>query len=151
MTLADISIKRPVFAWMVMLGLMAFGLFSFYQMGVSQLPNVDFPVVSVNLTWQGAAPEVMETDVVDQVEQAVMGVQGIKDISSSVRVGSATITLEFELGRNIDFAVQEVQNKIMQVQRLLPQDMDPPTITKVNPAEQPIIWIAVTGSAPCAS
>lgn len=148
MTLADISIKRPVFAWMVMLGLMAFGLFSFYQMGVSQLPNVDFPVVSVNLTWQGAAPEVMETDVVDQVEQAVMGVQGIKDISSSVRVGSATITLEFELGRDIDFAVQEVQNKIMQVQRLLPQDMDPPTITKVNPAEQPIIWIAVTGERP---
>ncbi|MBF0569851.1 MAG: efflux RND transporter permease subunit [Candidatus Omnitrophica bacterium] len=148
MTLADISIKRPVFAWMVMIGLMFFGLFSYFRMGVSQLPNIDFPVVSINLTWEGAAPEVMETDVVDQVEQAVMGVQGIKDISSSTRVGQATITLEFEQGRDIDFAVQEVQTKIAQAQRLLPTNMDPPVITKVNPAEQPIIWMAVTGDKP---
>ena len=87
MTLADLSIRRPVFAWMVMLGLMIFGLFSYQRMGVSQLPNVDFPTVTISLTWEGAAPEVMETDVVDQVEEAVMSVQGVKDISSTVRVG----------------------------------------------------------------
>ncbi|NTV28459.1 MAG: efflux RND transporter permease subunit [Candidatus Omnitrophica bacterium] len=148
MTLADLSIKRPVFAWMVMVGLMFFGIFAYRQMGVSQLPNVDFPTISISLTWEGAAPEVMETDVVDQVEQAVMGIQGIKDISSTSRVGSASITLEFELDRDIDSAVQDVQNKISQAQRHLPKDMDPPTVSKVNPAEQPIMWIAVTGDRP---
>jgi HAE1 family hydrophobic/amphiphilic exporter-1 len=148
MTIADLSIRRPVFAWMVMIGLMVFGLFAYFRLGVSQMPNVDFPVVNINLTWEGAAPEVMETDVVDQVEQSVMGVQGIKDISSSVRVGQATITLEFELGRDIDFAVQEVQTKIAQAQRRLPKDVDPAIVTKVNPAEQPILWIGVTGDRP---
>ena len=67
MTLSDISIKNPVFAWMLMAALIVFGLISFNQMGVSQMPDVDFPVVSINLTWEGAAPEVMETDVVDVV------------------------------------------------------------------------------------
>src|SRR5512142_867327 len=128
MTLADLSIRRPVFAWMVMLGLMVFGLFAFNRMGVSQLPNVDFPIINVSLTWEGAAPEVMETDVVDPVEQAVMSVQGIKNISSTVNQGNARITLEFELDRDIDVAVQEVQAKLSQAQRHLPDDMDPPIV-----------------------
>jgi HAE1 family hydrophobic/amphiphilic exporter-1 len=131
-------------AWMVMLGLMIFGFVSYRMMGVSQLPNIDFPVIAVSLTWQGAAPEVMEADVVDQVEQALMTVQGVKEISSSIRQAQATVTMELELGRDVDVAVQEVQAKISQVQRRLPNDIDPPIIQKVNPADQPIMWIAVT-------
>jgi HAE1 family hydrophobic/amphiphilic exporter-1 len=131
-----------------MLGLMVFGLFAYQRMGVSQLPNVDFPTVTISLSWEGAAPEVMETDVVDLVEQEVMTVQGIKDISSTVRVGSARITLEFELDVNIDTAVQDVQAKLFQVQRHLPKEMDPASVSKVNPANQPIVWIAVTGDLP---
>lgn len=145
MTLSDLSIKRPVFAWMVMTALIVFGLISFKSMGVSQLPDVEFPVISVNVTWQGAAPEVMESNVVDVIESAVMSVQGIKDVTSSVQDGSATITIELELGRNVDVAVQEVQAKISQAQRLLPKDIDPPIITKVNPAQQPIIWLTLHG------
>ena len=145
MTISDLSIRRPVFAWMLMTALIVFGLISFQRMGVSQLPNVDFPVISVNLTWEGAAPEVMETDVVDVVEEAVMTIQGIREVSSSVRQGQATITVELELGRDVDVAVQEVQTKISQSQRLLPKDMDPPIVIKVNPGEQPFMWITTKG------
>ncbi|MBF0489947.1 MAG: efflux RND transporter permease subunit [Candidatus Omnitrophica bacterium] len=145
MTLSDLCIKRPVFAWMFMTALIVFGLISFKGMGVSQLPDVEFPVISVNLTWTGAAPEVMESNVVDVIEGAVMSVQGIKTVTSSVQDGSATITIELELGRNIDVAVQEVEAKISQAQRLLPKDIDPPIVTKVNPTQQPIIWFTLHG------
>ncbi|MBI3332986.1 MAG: efflux RND transporter permease subunit, partial [Candidatus Omnitrophica bacterium] len=145
MTLSDLSIKNPVFAWMLMAGLILFGLIGFNQMGVSQMPDVEFPVVNVQLSWEGAAPEVMESDVVDIVEDAIMSVQGIRDISSSARQGSASVTVEFELGRNIDVAVQEVQTKIAQAQRRLPREIDPPIVTKVNPQDNPIMWLGVSG------
>ena len=144
MTLSDISIKNPVFSWMIMAALMIFGLISYGRLGVSQLPDVDFPVVSINLTWEGAAPEVMETDVVDIVEDSLMSIEGVRDISSSIRQGSASITVEFELGRNIDVAVQDVQAKIDQAQRSLPKDLDPAIVTKVNPEDQPILMLSVS-------
>ncbi len=144
MSLSDTAIRRPVFAWMVMAALMIFGLISYNRLGVSQLPNIDFPVVSVGLSWTGAAPEVMEKDVIDAIEQAVMTVQGVKEVSSTCRQGQATVTVEFELGRDIDAAVQDIQNKISQTQRNLPKDLDPPVIRRSNPADQPIMWLAVT-------
>lgn len=143
MTLSDISIKNPVFAWMFMFALIFFGLVSYFAMGVSQLPDVDSPVISVTLTWEGAAPEVMETDVVDIVEDAIMSVQGVKDVSSSIHQGNATVTVEFELERDIDVAMQDVKAKIDQAQRQLPTDMDPPIIMKTNPDDQPIVWITI--------
>lgn len=143
MTLSDISIKNPVFAWMLMAALILFGLLSFGRLGVGQLPDVDFPVVSVSLTWEGAAPEVMETDVIDIVEDAIMGVQGVRDVSSSIMQGSATVTIEFELDKDIDIAVQDVKAKIDQAQNRLPDDMDPPVITKVNPEDHPILMISI--------
>ena len=106
MTLSDLSIKNPVFAWMLMAGLIIFGLIGFNGMGVSQMPDVEFPVVNVQLTWEGAAPEVMESDVVDVIEDAVTSVQGIRDISASARQGSASVTIELELKREIDVAIQ---------------------------------------------
>ncbi len=144
MNLSDISIKNPVFAWMLMLGLMIFGFLSFRGMGVGQMPDVDFPVLSVGVDWEGAAPEVMESDVVDVIEDVVMGVQGLKEVSSSTRQGRAEINLEFELERDIDIALQEVQSKIAEAQRKLPNDIDPPVITKSNPEDQPIMWLAVS-------
>ncbi len=148
MTLSDISIKNRVFAWMLMIGLIFFGWISFSQMGVSEMPDVDFPVVSVQLDWEGAAPEVMESDVVDIVEDAVMSIQGIRDVSSSTRQGQANVTIEFELGRDIDAAVQEVQTKVAQAQRRLPNNIEPPVVTKTNPEDQPILWLAVTSERP---
>lgn len=148
MTLSDLSIKRPVFAWMLMAAFMIFGLLCFFRLGVSRLPDVDFPVVNVRLSWEGAAPEVMESDVVDVVEEAVTSIQGIRDISSSIRQGQANISIELDLDRDIDVAVQEIQTKIAQAQRQLPEDIDPPTVTKSNPEDQPIMWVTVTGDIP---
>src|SRR5688572_13810668 len=102
MTLSDFSIKRPVFAWMLMLGLMAFGLISFFRLGIGRLPDVDFPVANVRVQWEGASPEVMESDVVDIIEEGLTSVQGIRTITSSVRQGDANITVELELERDID-------------------------------------------------
>ena len=147
MTLSDLSIKNPVFAWMLMLGLILFGAISFNQMGVSQMPDVEFPVVNVQLSWEGAAPEVMESDVVDVIEDAVTSVQGIRDISASARQGSASVTIELDLNREIDVAVQEVQTKIAQAQRRLPDDIDPPIVTKVNPQDNPILWLGVSSDS----
>ncbi|HNX91514.1 MAG TPA: efflux RND transporter permease subunit, partial [Candidatus Omnitrophota bacterium] len=144
MTLSDFSIKNPVFAWMLMAALMIFGIVSFKSIGVSQLPDVDFPVAAITLTWEGAAPEVMETDVVDIVEDALMSIQGVKEISSSVRQGTANVSVEFDLDRDIDLAVQDIQNKLDQAKRTLPKDLDPPIVMKINPDDHPIIWLAVT-------
>jgi HAE1 family hydrophobic/amphiphilic exporter-1 len=150
MNLAEISIRRPVFAWMLMVGLIAFGAISFTRMGISQLPDVDFPVVNIALSLQNAAPAVMESDVVDPVEDAVMGIEGIRSVSSNASQGAANVTVEFEIDRNIDVALQEVQTRIAQAARRLPSKLDPPAITKTNPEDQPILWVMLTsdGSVP---
>src|SRR5471030_1693522 len=101
-SISEISIRRPVLAWMLMTGLIVFGAISFLRMGISQLPDVDFPVVSVNIRLEGAAPEVIETDIVDIVEDAVMSIQGVRNVNSHSENSEGTITIEFELNRNID-------------------------------------------------
>ncbi|OGR89675.1 MAG: acriflavine resistance protein B [Elusimicrobia bacterium RIFCSPLOWO2_01_FULL_59_12] len=148
MTLSDVSIKNPVFAWMLMTGLIVFGWISFGRMGISQLPDVDFPIVNVRVTLEGAAPEVMETEVTDTIEDALMGIEGIREVSSSSRQGQSSINIEFELNRDIDVALQDVQTKISQAQRNLPAEIDPPVITKTNPEDQPIMFVALTGTRP---
>src|SRR4051812_15214198 len=117
MKLPEISIRRPVFAWMLMFFLIVFGAIGFNRMGVSQLPDVDFPVISIATTYEGAAPAVMEIDVVDPIEDAMMSIQGVKTITSSARDSSASINIEFELSRNLDLALQDVQAKLAQVQK----------------------------------
>jgi HAE1 family hydrophobic/amphiphilic exporter-1 len=144
MRLSDTAIRNPVFAWMLMFGLMIFGGICFSRMGVSQLPDADFPVVSVSMNLEGAAPEVMETTVVDPIEDALTSIQGVRSITSSAKQGSATVTVEFDLGKDIDVSVQEIQTKVAQAQRFLPKEVDPPTISKTNPDDQPIMWLAVT-------
>lgn len=143
-SLSEISIRRPVFAWMIMAALILFGAIGFQRMGLSQLPDVDFPVVSVGLSLPGAAPEVIESQVLDPIEDALMGIDGVRSINSTAQQSSGSISIEFELNRNIDEAVQEVENHINQVLNLLPTGMLPPTVRKTNPEDQPIIWIAVS-------
>src|SRR5271165_5990115 len=104
MKISEISIRRPVFAWMLMSGLIIFGGISFMRMGISQLPDVDYPVVSVNIRLEGAAPEVIETSIVDIVEDSVMSIEGIRNVTSESEDSEGTITIEFELDRNIDLA-----------------------------------------------
>lgn len=143
-TLSDISIRRPVFAWMLMIALIVFGAISFFRLGVSQMPDVDFPVLNVSVSWEGAAPEIMETELADKFEAAVISVQGLREISSNIKQGSVNITLEFDLDRDIDAALQEVQANISKIR--LPKDVEPPTITKSNPDDQPIMWIGISST-----
>ncbi len=152
MTLADISIRNHVFAWVLMIALIGFGVICytgyggvFRGLGISQNPDVDFPIVNVSVSWEGASPEIMETDVIDVLEDAVTTVEGVQQISSTARQGSCTITLEFDIGHNIDAALQDVQTKVSEAARHLPREIDPPTITKTNPEDQPIIRLALSG------
>src|ERR1019366_3854224 len=144
MSLSEISIRRPVFAWMLMFALIVFGAISFQRMGISQMPDVDFPVVNIALRLDNAAPEVMETNVVDIIEDAIMGIEGLKTVSSSVSQGVANITCDFQLNHNIDTALEEVQARINQVSNQLPSLLYPPVISKTNPEDQPILWVMVT-------
>ncbi len=145
MILSDISIKKPVFAWMIMIAMILFGAIAFMQIGKSQLPDVDFPVLTISSKWEGASPEVMETEVVDTIEDSMTSVKGVKKISSVTRQGQAMITIEFDLKTDVDVALQEVQSKISQAQYELPKDMDPPVISKFNPDDQPFMWISLSG------
>lgn len=147
MTLSDVSIRRPAFAWMLMIGLIVFGLISFRSMGVSRLPDVDFPVLNVSVTWVGASPQTMESAVADVVEGAVMSVEGIRNVTTMCQEGVANITVEFEIDRDIDVALQEVQTRLSQASRALPNTIDPPVVTKSNPEDQPIVWSALTGTS----
>ncbi|HET9317490.1 MAG TPA: efflux RND transporter permease subunit, partial [Vicinamibacteria bacterium] len=152
-TLADISIRNHVFAWMLMAGLIGLGVLCFTGagtvfkgLGVSQNPDVDFPVVNVSVTYEGASPEIMETDVVDPMEDAITAVEGVRQISSTSRQGQANITVEFELSRNIDVALQDVQTRVAQAARRLPREIDPPIISKTNPEDQPLLWMSLSGN-----
>lgn len=143
-SLPAISIRNPVFAWMLMSSLIIFGAISFSRMGISQLPDVDFPIVTVNVTLIGAAPEVMESSVVDVLEGQLVAVEGVKSITSTSATGTANITLEFDISRNLDLALQDVQAKVAAAQKKLPPDVDPPTASKTNPEDSPILWLGVT-------
>jgi len=144
MNLPEIAVRRPVFAWMMMAALIIFGLISGSRMGISQLPDVDFPVVSISINYPGAAPEIIETNVIDVLEDAVMTVEGVRNVSSTSSYGQATISVEFELNRDIAQAVQDVQNKVAAAQRTLPKDIDPPVVSKTNPEDQPIMWLTLS-------
>jgi len=145
MTLSDLSIRNHVFAWMLMAALIVFGGIGFARLGVSQNPDVDFPVINIQVTLEGASPEVIESDVIEPLEDAVTTIEGVKSITSTSKQGRASVVVEFDLKRNIDLALQDVQTRVAQAARLLPREVDPPIITKTNPEDQPIIWLNLSG------
>ncbi|HEX9688189.1 MAG TPA: efflux RND transporter permease subunit, partial [Thermoanaerobaculia bacterium] len=145
MKLTDACIEKPVFAWMLMAATVVFGGVAASRIGISQFPDVDFPTISVGVTWEGAAPEIIENDVIEVLEEALVQVEGVRSIMSSSRQGSGSITVELDLSREVDLALQDVQTKVSQSQQRLPRDMDPPVISKTNPEDQPIMWIGLSG------
>lgn len=140
MNLIKLSIERPVFAWVVMFSLIIFGGISGLRLGVSQMPDVDFPILSISVSYDGASPEVIEAEILDKYERRLAGLEGLKEIKTSARTGSANIQLEFDIKKNIDVALQEVQTAISQVK--LPQTItEAPIIRKSNPEEDPIMFM----------
>ena len=148
MNLTEVCVKKPVLAWMLMAATVVFGIVAASRIGISQFPDVDFPNISVSVSWPGAAPEVVENDIVEALEESLSQVEGIRSLTSYSRMGSANITVEMELSRNVDVAMQDVQAKVAQAQRSLPRDIDPPTISKSNPEDQPIMMVSLVGPFP---
>ncbi len=146
MNLLEISLRRPVFAWVLMFSLILFGAISFNKLGVSQMPDVNFPVLSIAVNYPGAAPEVVESDIISLVEKKLLAVEGIKEMRSTASQGSAQINLEFDIDRNIDVSLQEVQTALSQFR--FPAGVDPAVITKTNPDDDPILFVSVYGDAP---
>jgi multidrug efflux pump subunit AcrB len=144
MTLPELSIKNPVFAVMLAAGMVGFGLLGYREMGVSQFPEIDFPVVSIEITNENSSPDTVDGDVTDIVEDSVAGVEGVDYIMSQSIESKSIVTVFFRLSRDIDVAMQEVQNAVAAARRKLPIEIDPPVITKVNPNNLPVMWIALS-------
>jgi len=145
MLLADTSIKRPVFATMLVMALVIFGVVSYPNIGLDLFPKVDFPIVNIKTILRGASPEIMDVDVTDKIEEAVNTINGVKTISSISAEGVSLVTVEFVLERDIDLAVQDVREKISVIRAKLPTDIDEPVIEKVDPDASPVLWMALSG------
>src|SRR5207237_979692 len=148
MSLSDFSIKNPVFAVMLSAAMVVFGYLGYKDLGISQFPELDFPVVSITTYLDAAAPETMDVDVTDILEDAVSSVEGIDYIQSQSLQGVAVSTIFFHLHRDIDVAMQDVQNAVAAAASRLPNDIDPPIISKVNFNKFPVLWLAVHGNKP---
>lgn len=146
MNLIALSIRRPVFAWILMSALIIFGAATLLRLGVSQMPDVDFPIVNVSVDFEGASPEVVETEILSPMEEALLNIEGIREMRSNARQGGGSVRLEFDIERNVDVALQEVQTAVNQVR--LPQAVDAPIIRKQNPEEAPIMFMGVYGDRP---
>jgi hydrophobic/amphiphilic exporter-1 (mainly G- bacteria), HAE1 family len=146
MFLSDISVKKPVFATILTLALVFFGILGYQRVGIDLYPKVDFPMVTVTTTLFGAAPEVMDTDVTDPIEEQVNTIEGVKHITSTSGYGFSQIVVEFELYRDIDSVVQDVRAKVDLAKRKLPIDIDPPIIDKIDVNAIPILWLSMRGN-----
>jgi HAE1 family hydrophobic/amphiphilic exporter-1 len=146
MLLSDVSIKRPVFATMLNAVLIVFGLFSLPRLAIDQMPDVDFPVVSVTVLYPGADPESVEQRVLDPLEDAVNGISGLEKLSSNAFPSLAQIVLQFKLEKNSDQAAQEVRDKIFAALGSLPDEAETPVVQKFDISGAPILNIALVGA-----
>jgi HAE1 family hydrophobic/amphiphilic exporter-1 len=145
MNISEPFIVRPVMTTLVMAALLIFGTFGYFTLPVSELPNVDFPTIVVSANLPGADPETMASSVATPIEAQLSTIAGIDSMTSSSSLGSTQITIQFKLERNIDAASQDVQQAISSVIRRLPPQMTtPPTLRKVNPADSPILFLAMS-------
>jgi HAE1 family hydrophobic/amphiphilic exporter-1 len=146
--LAEICVRRPVFASVLILSLTVIGAFAFGQLGVDRLPQVDFPTVSITTRLPGAAPEQVESEVTDKIEEAVNTISGIDQLNSNSAEGISQVIVTFFLEKNADVAAQEVRDRINRILPLLPRTITQPTIEKQDPDAAPILTIAVTARKP---
>ncbi|HEU4442256.1 MAG TPA: efflux RND transporter permease subunit, partial [Burkholderiales bacterium] len=145
MNLPELSIRRHVLAFMLNAVLILFGVIAYERIGVDKLPYIEFPVISVSTTQRGANPEVIDASITNLVETAVNSVPGIEHIQSTSAPGTSTVSITFDLAKSIDVAFQEVQAKVNQVVRRLPEEADPPVVAKVETNSSAIYWMALQG------
>jgi len=141
--LPRIAIQRPVFATMMNLALILFGLIGLSRLPVRELPDIDPPVISVTTVYPGANAQIVETEVTERLEEAVNNISGIKTLKSESREGVSNITIEFDLSRDIDIAAQDVRDRVSRARGNLPDDIREPIISKQDSDAQPILWLSI--------
>lgn len=145
MWLSDTSVKRPVFATMVISAMIVFGLIAYNDLGVNEMPEVDFPYVTIQSILPGADPETVETEVTDMIEEAVNTIEGIKNLTSQSLESISLVIIEFELEKDVDVAVQDVRDKIATIRTGLPDKLEEPIVSKLDFNALPVMILGVTG------
>src|SRR5579885_1366195 len=146
MTIAELCVKRPVFAVMLISFLVVLGIFSFRDLGVDLFPKADPPVVSISIKLPGATPEEVSTQILLPLEDALSSISGLDELQSSGDEGGARLTCQFVLERDIESAAQDVREKVATAIRHLPPNIDTPVIAKVDPDADPVLSMVVAGS-----
>ena len=146
--LAALCVRRPVFASVLILALSVIGAFGFTQLGIDMFPNVDFPTILVTTRLPGAAPEQVESEVTDKIEEAVNTISGIDTLTSTSSEGVSQVVVAFQLEKNADVATQEVRDRVNRILPLLPRTITQPTVEKRDPDTAPVLTVALTANAP---
>lgn len=144
MTLSEISIRRPVLAIVMSVAIVLFGILAYTRLPVREYPDVDPPIVSVTTLYRGASPSVVETEITDVLEEQFATLEGVKHISSSSQEQGSVISVEFELGRPVEEAANDVRDRVSSVRGSLPDEADDPIVQKVDVNAQPIFWLALS-------
>jgi multidrug efflux pump len=143
MSLSSVSINRPVLATVFALVILLFGIVGVTFLGIREFPSVDPAIISVNTSYPGANSDVIETQITEPLEQSINGIPGVRSLTSVSSQGSSRITVEFELSVDLETAANDVRDKVSQAMRRLPQDCDPPTVTKADADASPILYLTV--------
>ena len=146
MSLASVSIDRPVLAIVMSITIVLFGIISFSMLGVREYPAVDPPIITVSTSYVGANAEVIETQITEPLEASINGIAGIKNLTSISREGGSSITVEFDLEVNLETAANDVRDRVSRSQRNLPPDANPPVVTKADANSFPIIFLNINSS-----
>ncbi|MEN9826676.1 MAG: hypothetical protein RI953_2421, partial [Pseudomonadota bacterium] len=147
MILADVSIKRPVFATMLNVVLIVFGLFSYKKLGIDQFPNIDFPVVTVQVTYPGADPKTVEQKVLQPLEKGLNGIEGLEALNATAFPNFGQVVLRFKLERNGDKAAQDVRDKMSALASQLPTEALAPVVAKFDIGGAPIITMTLSADS----
>ena len=143
MTLYKLSIDRPVLATVMSVVVVIFGVVGFKNLGIREFPSVDPPIISVTTSYTGAPAEVIESQITEQLEEAINSVPGVRTLTSTSREGQSNITVEFNVGEDLEVAANDVRDKVASARRNLPADADPPIVRKADADSQPVVFISV--------
>jgi multidrug efflux pump len=142
---SEVCIERPVLASVMSLVLVLFGIISLSRLPNRELPDVDAPIVSVTTIYPGAAPEVVETSVTQPLEDQVIGIEGVRHVTSSSREQVSQISIEFEISRDVEAAANDVRDRVARARRALPEEAEEPVVAKQDADARPIMWLAMSG------
>ncbi|MDR0505244.1 MAG: efflux RND transporter permease subunit [Dysgonamonadaceae bacterium] len=143
MNISELSIKRPVLSTVFVLIIILFGIIGYTYLGIREYPSVDNPIITVSVSYPGANADIIENQITEPLEQNINGIPGIRSLSSTSSQGQSRITVEFELSVDMETAANDVRDKVSRAQRYLPRDCDPPTVSKADADDQPILQISI--------